>query len=133
MFFRICTWQLFCHNLDLHLSIVPKYFVLKATIATVTTPAAVSFSISFLLRCHVYYILHSHYLISIVVPSCSSSFVGFFFGSSMCSTPLLILALTLEGTISSGIGMLRYKELYERSLYTYLFLLFSDSSSFDCS
>src|SRR5919202_4222732 len=58
---------------------------------------------------HVYYILlHLHHLISTVVPSSSSSsFVGFFFGSSIRSTPLLILALTLEDTISSGIGILR--------------------------
>jgi hypothetical protein len=62
----------------------------------------------FYFKCHVYYmLLHSHHLISTLVPSSSSSFVGFFFGSSICSTPLLILALTLEDTISSGIGILR--------------------------
>jgi hypothetical protein len=52
-----------------------------------------------------HYSADSNHLISTVVPS--SSVVGFFFGTSICSIPLVILALTLEDNISSGNGILR--------------------------
>jgi hypothetical protein len=47
-----------------------------------------------------------YHLISTVVASSCSVFVGFFFGMSTCNIPLLILALTFEDTISSGTGIL---------------------------
>jgi hypothetical protein len=51
--------------------------------------------------------VYTSHLICTVIPSSCSSFAGFFFGSSTCNIPLLILAVTLEDIISSGIGMLR--------------------------
>lgn len=57
------------------------------------------------------------YFISTLVVS-SDGLVGVVFGRSTNNMPLFILAVTFEGTISSGIGILRLNDLYARSLYT---------------
>ena len=63
------------------------------------------------------YCVNIGYFISTLVVS-PEGLVGVVFGRSTTNTPLLILAETFEGTISSGIGIRRLNDLYDRSLYT---------------
>lgn len=69
------------------------------------------------LTLHAIYCVNAGYFISTLVVS-SDGLVGVVFGRSTTNTPLLILAETFEGTISSGIGIRRLNDLYDRSLYT---------------
>ena len=82
-------------------------------------------------RKNYWYLLVCYYAISILV--LPTGRLEDLFGISIWRMPLFILAVIFEGSISSGIGMLRSKDLNERSLYMLLCHLSSLLSSSDCS